>query len=67
MQDRRIVRGALGSRTPIEVVGEDRLDRAVGARADVDCPGGRGVEALTPVGRGEPQNAEAGAEPLLGV
>jgi hypothetical protein len=67
MQDRRVIRGALGSRRPIEVVGEDRLDRAVVARADVDGAGGGGVEPLASVGHGEPQDAEAGAEALLGV
>ena len=67
MQDRRIVRGALVSGTPIEIVGEDRLDRAIGARADVDRPRSRSVEALAPVGGGKPENAETGAEALLGV
>ncbi|MCP1838582.1 hypothetical protein J2R78_001549 [Bradyrhizobium sp. USDA 4538] len=37
MQDRRAARGALGSGTPIEIVGQDRFDRTVGARTDVDC------------------------------
>ena len=48
MQDRRVVRGALGGRTPIEVVGEDRFDRAVGAGADIDRPRGGGIEPLAP-------------------
>jgi hypothetical protein len=67
MQDRRIVRGALMSGTPIEIVGEDRFDRAVGARADVDRPRSRGVQPSAPIGAGEPEDAEAGAEALLGV
>ncbi|RXH38651.1 hypothetical protein XH99_00800 [Bradyrhizobium nanningense] len=67
MQDRRIVRGALMSGTPIEIVSEDRLDRAVGARADVDRPRSRGVQPFAPIGGGKPEDAEAGAEALLGV
>src|SRR5579883_189454 len=67
MQDRRVIRGALGSGAPIEVVGEDRLDRAIAARADVDCARSRGVEPLASIGGGEPQDAEAGAEALLRV
>lgn len=67
MLDRKVVRGTLGSRTPNEVVGEDRVDRAIGARADVARPRGRRVQALAPVGRGDPEDAETGAEPLLEV
>src|ERR1700722_21024547 len=67
MEDRRIVRGALGRRTPIEIVGEDRFDRAVGARADVDRPRGGGFEPLLPVGSGEPDDAETGAKALFGM
>src|SRR3954469_1726962 len=67
MQDRRIVRGTLVSRTPIEIVGEDRLARAIGARADVNCPRSRGVQPFAPIGGGEPEDAETGAEALLGV
>ncbi|KTW14586.1 hypothetical protein SA9_12375, partial [Staphylococcus warneri] len=55
------------SGTPIEIVGEDRFDRAVGARADVDRPRSRGVQPSAPIGAGEPEDAEAGAEALLGV
>src|ERR1700730_984633 len=66
MEDRRVVRGALGGRTPSEIVGEDRFARAVGARADVDRPHGGGIEPLVPVGSGEPDDAETGAEALLG-
>ena len=58
MQDRRIVRGALMSGTPIEIVGEDRFDRAVGARADVDRPRSRGVQPSAPIGAGEPEDAD---------
>ena len=67
MEDRRVVRGALGLRTPIEIVGEDRFDRAIGARADVDRPRGGGIEPLVPVGASEPDDAETGAKALLGT
>ncbi|MBB4398514.1 hypothetical protein GGD62_007659 [Bradyrhizobium sp. ERR14] len=67
VQHRRIVRGALMSGTPTEVVGEDRPDQAIGARADVDRPRSRGVQSLAPIGGSEPADAEAGAEALLGV
>src|SRR5262245_24437212 len=67
MQDRRVIRGAPGSRTPIEVVNEDRLERAIAARADIDGAGSGSLQPFAPVGRSEPQNAEAGTEALLGV
>ena len=67
MKDRRIVRGALGGRTPIEIVGEDRLDRAIGARADVDRPRSGSVEPLASIGCGQPQDAKASAKALLGM
>jgi hypothetical protein len=66
MQDRRVIRGAPGGRTPIEIVGEDRFDGAVGARADVDRPHGGGIEPLLPVGSSEPDDAETGAEACSG-
>ncbi len=65
MQDRRVIRGAPGGRTPIEIVGEDRFDRSVGARAYVDRPHGGGIEPLLPVGSSEPDDAETGAEALF--
>src|ERR1700687_5549103 len=51
----------------MEIVGGDRFDRAVGARANVDRPRGGGIEPLMPVGSGEPDDAETGAEALLGM
>ena len=36
-------------------------------RADVDRPHGGGSEPLLPVGSGEPDDAETGAEALLGM
>src|SRR5260370_6737323 len=51
----------------VEVVGEDRGDAAIGERADVerasrDALGACGVDAAI-----EPQDAKAGAKPLLGM
>ena len=51
----------------IEVVLQDRVDGGVGARADLERPAAGGLEPLAAVGLGEPQDAEAGAEALLGV
>src|SRR6202047_3325989 len=39
----------------------------VGASADVDRPRGGGFEPLLPVGSGEPDDAETGAEALFGM
>jgi len=54
-------------RLAIEAVGKDGVDRAVGPGADLEAaPAGR-LEALDAVVAGEPQDAEAGAEALLGM
>lgn len=63
MQDRRVVREALRSETPIEVAGEERFDPS--RRCARRCPS-RGRRAAARQG-GEPQDPEAGAEALLGV
>ena len=49
------------------LLAKDRFDRAGGARADVDRARGCRVQALGPVGRGKPEDAETRAEPLLVV
>ena len=67
MQDRRVVRGALWRGTPIEIVGEDGFDRAVGARADVDRARGGGFEPFGAIGPGQPDDAETGAKALFGM
>src|SRR5580700_6528724 len=63
---RRPVRGCFGP-PAIEVVLQDGVDRGVGARADVQCPFAGGFEPLVAMALGQPQNADASAEPLLGM
>lgn len=46
---------------------EDRTDRSVGERADLDGACGGGFETIDAERFGEAQNAEAGSESLLGV
>src|SRR3974377_1279647 len=46
---------------------QDRADGGVGARADLKRAGAGGLEPLSPVALGQPQDADAGAEALLGV
>ena len=66
MGDRRPVRGGFGP-SAIEAGLEDRADRGVGAGADLErAPAGR-LEPVGIMGAGQPQDAEAGAEALLGV
>ncbi len=67
MQDRRSVRGALWRGATIEIVDEDGFHRAIGARADRDGAFRRRLDALGPIGSGEPDNAETGAKALLGM
>ena len=67
MQDRRSVRGALLRGSPIEVVVEDRFDRAVSARADVDGALGGGFEALGAIRTGQPDDPQTGAKALFRV
>ncbi len=51
----------------IEVVLQDRVDRAVGAGTDLERSATSGFEPLATIRLGEPQDADAGAEALLGV
>src|SRR6202790_2022229 len=46
---------------------QDRVDRAVGSRADLQRPAAGGLQPLGPVASDEPHDADAGAEALLGV
>jgi hypothetical protein len=46
---------------------QDRVDRAVRARADIERAGASGFESLAAIGLGESQDADTGAEALLGV
>src|SRR3984893_1942859 len=63
---RRPVRGRCRP-LAIEVVLEDRVARAVGARPDLESTGASGFETLAATGLDEPQDADAGAEALLWV
>ena len=66
VDDRRPVRGDCGP-LAIAVGLQDRVDGGVGARADLQRPAAGGLQPLSPVALGEPQDADAGAEALLGV
>src|SRR5260370_40978810 len=52
---------------PIEAVLKDGVDRAVRSGADLEAAAARRLEPLDTVLAGPPQDAEAGAEDLLGV
>ena len=67
MEDRRAVRGPLGPCLAIEVVVEDGLDRAVAAGADLKGAQAGRFDALAAEGLGQPHDAQAGAEALLGM
>ena len=67
MLDRRAFRGLLLRVGSIEPVLEDRSDGAVASRADVVAAPAGGFEPGNSIFLGEPQDAEAGAESLLGV
>jgi hypothetical protein len=64
--NRRPVRG-LGRPLAIEVVLPDGVDGAIGVRADLECAAAGVFEPLAAVCFDEPQDANAGAEALLGV
>ncbi len=61
------IRLRFAARLPIEPVVEDRPDRAIAQRADLQGAGGRGFKPLRPERLGQAQDAEAGAEALLGM
>ena len=67
MEDRRAVRGALGCGLAIEVVVEDGADRAVAAGADLERALAGRFDPFAAEGLDEPDNAQAGAEALLGM
>src|SRR6516164_6378552 len=54
-------------RPAVETVLEDRIDTAVGAGAELQTTPARGFEPAGAVLPGEPQNAQTGSEPLLGM
>jgi len=63
---RRPVRGRCRP-LAIEVVLQDRVDRAVGACTDLERTTASGFEPFAAKALGEPQDADAGTEALLGV
>src|SRR6202521_2120969 len=63
---RRLVRGRCEP-VAIAVGLQDRVDRAVGSRADLQRPPAGGLQPLGPVALDEPHDADAGAEALLRV
>src|SRR6516164_1700981 len=63
---RRPVRGH-GRPLAIEVVLQDRVDGAVGARTDLERPAAGGFQPLATMGLGQAQDADTGAEALLGM
>ena len=67
MEDRRAVRGALLRGVSIELVVEDGADGAVGERADLDGARGGRLQTHDAERLGQAQDAETGAEALLGV
>src|ERR1700758_2897543 len=65
--NRRLVRHGLRAVRPVEVVAQDRSDRAVAAGANIDAALAGRLDPFGPPGAYQPQDAEAGAEALLGV
>src|SRR6516164_8597553 len=66
MHYRRTVRGGCGT-FGIEVALEDRVDRGVGTRADLKRPAAGGLQPLPAITLGQADDADRGAEALLGV
>src|SRR5205814_4613729 len=66
-QGERGGRGVAHAGDAIEAALEDRVDVAVGAGAGGQRPGTRRLQPRRVVALGEPQDAEAGAVPLLGM
>ena len=66
MRNRRLVRGGCGP-FGIEVGLEDRVDRGVGTCADLKRPAARRLQPLPAVTLGQADDADRGAEALLGV
>ena len=67
MEDRHAVRGAPLRGVAIEIVVEDGFDRAVGPRADLEGARGGRLDALGAERLDQPDDAETGAEALLGM
>ncbi len=67
MLDGRHIRHGLRAIGTIQVVAQDRDDGAVGARADIDPALTRSLDAIGAVAAHQTEDAETGAEALLGV
>src|ERR1700750_2390100 len=65
--DGRPIRHGLRAIGTIEVVAQDRGDGAVGACTDIDPALTGSLDAIGAVAAHQPEDAEAGAEALLGV
>ena len=66
VNDRRPVRGLVGL-SAIEIVLQDRVDRTVGARPDLEGSCASRLQPVATLGLGEPEDADAGAKALLGM
>src|SRR5438552_1896399 len=66
VNDRRPVRGGLGP-LAIALGLQDRLHRRERARADLQCSRAGCLQPLGAIALGEPNDADAGAEALLGM
>src|SRR5215475_1283827 len=65
--DGRHIRHGLRAIGTIKVVAQDRGDGAVGARADIDPALTCSLDTIGAVAAHQPEDAETGAEALLGV
>ena len=65
--DGRHIRHGLRAIGTIKVVAQDRGDGAVGARTDIDPALTRSLDAIGAVAAHQTEDAETGAEALLGV
>src|SRR5690348_9367194 len=65
--DRRLVRHRLRAIRPVEVVAQDRDDRTVATRANITATQAGRLDALGAPGAHQSQDAQAGAEALLGM
>ena len=63
----RLVRHGLRAIGPVEVVAQDRGDRAVATGANIDAALAGRLDAFGALGAHQSQDAEAGAETLFGV
>ena len=66
MNDRRPVRGRVGP-FAINIVLEDRVDRRVGPRADIEGTSAGRFQPVRAMRLGQPDNADAGSKALFGM